>query len=76
MLFQALERFDVLRDTQPSFIILYDPEISIIRGIEGYQSSIPQGEVPVKVFFLMYGKSNSVESMRVNERRSARCNVY
>ena len=52
---QALERFDVFRDIQPSYVVLYDADIAVIRGIEAYQSTLSRGEKPVKVYFLMYG---------------------
>jgi hypothetical protein len=53
---QALERFEIFRDIQPSYVILYDADIAVVRGIEAYQSSLPKEEHPVKVYFLMYGK--------------------
>ena len=52
---QALERFDVFRDIQPSYVVLYDADIAVIRGIEAYQSTLSRGDRPVKVYFLMYG---------------------
>ena len=52
---QALERFDVFRDIQPSYVVLYDADIAVIRGIEAYQSTLSKGDKPVKVYFLMYG---------------------
>ena len=48
--------------------MLYDPEISVIRGIEGYQSTIPAGELPVKVYFLMYGTLHTAVHSRVFTR--------
>lgn len=53
---EAKERFTVLHDCCPAYVVLYDPDITIIRTIETYQASLPFSVPPVKVYFLLYGK--------------------
>lgn len=52
----AKERFTVLHDCCPAYVLLYDPDISIIRTIETYQASRTIEVPPVKVYFLLYGR--------------------
>ncbi len=60
---QFNEVYDVMEYVQPSYVVLYDPEISIIRNIETYQSNNKSRLLfPIKVYFLMY--ENSVEEHR------------
>ena len=57
---RALELFDILSDVKPAYVILYDPDVTLVRNIEIYQSK-NEGE-RVKVYFLLY--SGSVEEHR------------
>lgn len=50
---QAQESYTLLADHRPTCIILYDPEVSIIRAVELYQANT---ETPLKLYFLLYGK--------------------
>lgn len=45
----------VLREVDPSFVVLYDAEISFVRQLEIYKASRP-GK-PLRVYFLIYGGS-------------------
>jgi hypothetical protein len=54
---EAKENFTTLHDCCPAYVVLYDPDITIIRTIETYQSMQPAEAPPVKVYFLLYGKS-------------------
>lgn len=45
---------NILSDIQPLHVILYDPDISIIRALEVYQASACR---PVKIHFMMLGGS-------------------
>jgi hypothetical protein len=53
---EAKENFTTLHDCCPAYVVLYDPDITIIRTIETYQSMQPAEAPPVKVYFLLYGK--------------------
>lgn len=48
------QQLRLLEDLEPTYIILYDPEISLIRRLETYQASI--APTSIKVYFMMYGK--------------------
>jgi len=48
------ESYTLLNDFDPEYIVLYDPDVYIIRAIESHQSKRAK---PIKVYFLMYGKS-------------------
>jgi hypothetical protein len=52
---EAKENFTKLHDCCPAYVVLYDPDITIIRTIETYQSAQPAEAPPVKVYFLLYG---------------------
>lgn len=64
---QLKESLCLLADFQPAFIILYDPDVHVIRSIEAQQAqfqskytrSSMKAPQPVKVFFLMYGACNA-----------------
>uniref|UniRef100_A0A3Q3VSZ3 DNA repair endonuclease XPF n=1 Tax=Mola mola TaxID=94237 RepID=A0A3Q3VSZ3_MOLML len=45
----------VLREVEPSFVVLYDTELSFVRQLEIYKASRP-GK-PLRVYFLIYGGS-------------------
>ncbi len=55
---QIHSAYDFFDDIRPRFVIMYDPDLEIIRRIEVYQAR-RRMVVPdqVKVFFLMYDKS-------------------
>lgn len=46
-----------LQDTQPRFIIMFDPNPAFVRQIEVYRASHPT--IQIRVYFMMY--ENSVE---------------
>lgn len=46
-----------LQDTQPRFIIMFDPNPAFVRQIEVYRASHPS--IQIRVYFMMY--ENSVE---------------
>lgn len=50
---QAAENFSLLSDVRPSCVILYDPEVAIIRAIEAHQAALT---TPLKLYFLLYGE--------------------
>jgi hypothetical protein len=56
---EANSRYNFLSDMKPSYVVLYDPDIEIVRSIEVYQAGIKE---IVKVYFLVYG--GSVEEHR------------
>lgn len=45
----------VLHEVEPSFVVLYDAEVSFVRQLEIYKASRP-GK-PLRVYFLIYGGS-------------------
>ncbi|CAJ1080668.1 DNA repair endonuclease XPF [Xyrichtys novacula] len=45
----------VLKEVEPSFVVLYDAELSFVRQLEIYKASRP-GK-PLRVYFLIYGGS-------------------
>lgn len=45
----------VLHEVEPSFVVLYDAELSFVRQLEVYKASRP-GK-PLRVYFLIYGGS-------------------
>ncbi|XP_072229597.1 DNA repair endonuclease XPF [Leuresthes tenuis] len=45
----------VLREVEPSFVVLYDAELSFVRQLEIYKANRP-GK-PLRVYFLIYGGS-------------------
>lgn len=45
----------VLHEVEPSFVVLYDAELSFVRQLEIYKASRP-GK-PLRVYFLIYGGS-------------------
>jgi DNA excision repair protein ERCC-4 len=47
----------ILEDTQPRFIIIFDPNPAFIRQIEVYRATYPS--VDIRVYFMLY--ENSVE---------------
>uniref|UniRef100_A0A2C9KG37 DNA repair endonuclease XPF n=1 Tax=Biomphalaria glabrata TaxID=6526 RepID=A0A2C9KG37_BIOGL len=49
-----------LEEIQPKYIILYDPEISVVRQLEVYKASRPSQQL--RVYFMMY--KESVEEQR------------
>lgn len=65
---QCAEQFNPFLDLCPAYIILLDPDVTIIRMIEAYQADMCNGKehTPVtKVFFLMY--EESIEEHRYGE---------
>lgn len=50
---QVGENFSLLSDVRPSCVILYDPEVAIIRAIEAHQAVVT---TPLKLYFLLYGE--------------------
>lgn len=46
-----------LQDTQPRFIVMFDPNPAFVRQIEVYRASHPS--IQIRVYFMMY--ENSVE---------------
>lgn len=48
--------FTTLQDCSPAYVVLFDPDVSIIRAIETYQSALPPSLPSVRVYFVMYGK--------------------
>ncbi|XP_055884668.1 DNA repair endonuclease XPF-like [Biomphalaria glabrata] len=49
-----------LEEIQPKYVILYDPEISVVRQLEVYKASRPSQQL--RVYFMMY--KESVEEQR------------
>ncbi|XP_060605869.1 DNA repair endonuclease XPF-like [Ruditapes philippinarum] len=49
-----------LNEVQPTYIVLYDPDMEFVRQIEVYRASTPGS--PLRVYFLMY--TGSVEEQR------------
>ena len=52
---EAKENLSVMQDTHPAYVVLYDPDITLIRRVEAYQSTLPVGTA-LKVYFLLYGE--------------------
>ena len=50
---QANAIFDVMEEVMPSYVVLYDPDITLLRNIEVYQANHPKEKL--KVYFLIYG---------------------
>lgn len=50
---QFKQNFTALSDIKPSYIILYDPDISIVRSLETFQATVTS---PLRVYFLLYSK--------------------
>ena len=48
--------YSSLYDFCPAYVVLYDPDISIIRSIETYQSQLRPEAPAVKVYFILYGQ--------------------
>lgn len=62
---QCVDEYCPLWDLTPSYIVLVDPEVSIIRLIETYQADLcsrQEARAPTKVYFLMY--QDSIEEHR------------
>ncbi len=57
---ESIDLITVLEETQPSYIILYDPTPYAIRAIEVYACKYPQ--LSVRVYFLIY--EGSIEEQR------------
>ncbi|XP_023330558.1 DNA repair endonuclease XPF isoform X2 [Eurytemora carolleeae] len=47
-----LENWNLLEETSPRFIILYDADVSFVRQIECFQANNPN--LKIRVYFLMY----------------------
>jgi hypothetical protein len=37
-------------------LVLYDPDVAVIRAVEVYQAGMPVSAPLLKVYFLLYGK--------------------
>jgi hypothetical protein len=53
---EVRDSYVALRDHSPAYVVLYDPDITLIRCIEAYQSTLPPQAPAVKVYFILYGK--------------------
>lgn len=51
---QAAERFSLFADLRPSTVVLYDPDVAVVRAVEAYQTTTT---LPMKLYFMLYGKS-------------------
>lgn len=54
---QLQDNFCWISEFQPTYIILYDADVELIRNIESYQSTIEQ---QIQLYFLVYGKHSFV----------------
>lgn len=61
---EAKDSFTALRDCAPAYVVLYDPDITLIRYIETYQAGLPAHSPPVRVYFILYGKCRLLERNR------------
>jgi hypothetical protein len=53
---EVRDSYVALRDHSPAYVVLYDPDITLIRCIEAYQSTLPPQAPAVKVYFILYGE--------------------
>ena len=55
---ECKENLSCFQDCRPAYVVLYDADVALIRGVEAYQSTIAadSDNSPVKVFFLLYGE--------------------
>lgn len=56
---QISSTWDLCREVEPSYVILYDPDVACVRNIEGYQTTC---STRIKVYFFFY--AGSVEEHR------------
>ena len=54
---EARENLSAMQDCSPAYVVLYDADITLIRAVETYQSMLPATASPVKVYFILYGKT-------------------
>lgn len=47
----ANQQYDFMSDINPEYVILYDPDVALVRSIESYQSTI---DTIIKIYFLVY----------------------
>ena len=50
---QFSEKFNLLSDIKPDYVILYDPDVTIVRTIETYQAD-DNTKNKLKVYFMLY----------------------
>jgi len=50
---QFLEKFNLLNDMKPDYIVLYDPDVTVVRTIETYQAD-NNTKGKLKVYFMLY----------------------
>lgn len=50
---QAAASYDIMDEMDPSYVIMNDPDISLVRNIEVHQAN---RQSPLRVYFLVYGK--------------------
>lgn len=60
----------VLHEVEPSFVVLYDAELSFVRQLEIYKASRP-GK-PLRVYFLIYGGSTEEQKYLTTLSREKR----
>jgi DNA excision repair protein ERCC-4 len=59
----------LLRDLQPPYVILYDADISFVRGIEIYSSLQPKEEPRIRVYFILFEASAEEKIFRKSLER-------
>ena len=66
--FENAER--ALYEVQPSFVVLYDPDVATLRQVEVYGARTPQR--PLKVYYLAYADSVETERYQATLERERR----
>eukprot|EP01105_Mastigella_eilhardi_P025813 TRINITY_DN715_c0_g1_i3.p1 TRINITY_DN715_c0_g1~~TRINITY_DN715_c0_g1_i3.p1 ORF type:complete len:562 (-),score=102.73 TRINITY_DN715_c0_g1_i3:231-1916(-) len=60
---------NLLEEVRPKYIVVYDPDISIIRQIEMYKAENPG--IPVRVYFMVYEQSVEQQKYIIALKREA-----
>lgn len=56
-----------LIELQPTYVVLYDPEMSVVRQLEIFKASNP-GK-PLRVYFLLYSNSSEEQKYLITVRK-------
>lgn len=57
----------ILEEQKPRWIIIYDPEMTLVRQVEVYQRKNP--EIQIKVYFLVFGGTIEEQSYLTSLRK-------
>jgi hypothetical protein len=53
---EATSSCNVFSDVRPAYVVLCDPDVTLIRNMETYQANNSRGHAePLRVYFILYG---------------------